>query len=91
MIVGLYGPGQKLWLQCAILHFLLERQMVLILFALSCYTTCLFFLILVEFWGTRSMVNVHIATDCSVLTDSVFDAQFACFDESINLYQWIKP
>ena len=25
------------------------------------------------------------------LTDSVFDAQFACFDESINLYQWIKP
>ena len=25
------------------------------------------------------------------LTDSVFDAQFACFDESVNLYQWIKP
>ena len=24
-------------------------------------------------------------------TDSVFDAQYACFDESINLYQWIKP
>ena len=24
------------------------------------------------------------------LTDSVFDAWFACFDESINLYQWIK-
>ena len=24
-------------------------------------------------------------------TDSVFDAQFACFDETINLYQWIKP
>ena len=24
-------------------------------------------------------------------TDSVFDAQVACFDESINLYQWIKP
>ena len=24
------------------------------------------------------------------LTDSVFDAQFACFDETINLYQWIK-
>ena len=32
------------------------------------------------------MVDVQIATDCSV-----FDAQFACFDESINLYQWIKP
>ena len=25
------------------------------------------------------------------LTDSVFDAQFACFDESINLYQCVKP
>ena len=24
-------------------------------------------------------------------TDSVFDAQFACFDETIKLYQWIKP
>ena len=25
------------------------------------------------------------------LTDSVFDAQFACFDETIDLYQCIKP
>ena len=25
------------------------------------------------------------------LTDSVFDAQFACFDEAINFYQSIKP
>ena len=24
-------------------------------------------------------------------TDSVVDAQFACFDETINLYLWIKP
>ena len=24
-------------------------------------------------------------------TESVFDAQVACFDETINLYQWIKP
>ena len=24
-------------------------------------------------------------------TDSVFDALFACFDEAINFYQWIKP
>ena len=23
--------------------------------------------------------------------DSVFDAQVACFDETINFYQWIKP
>ena len=32
------------------------------------------------------MVNVQVATDCSV-----FDAQFACFDETINFYEWIKP
>ena len=51
MLVGLYGAGQKLWLKCAILHFLLERQMVLIPFALSLFTTCLFFLILVELLG----------------------------------------
>ena len=25
------------------------------------------------------------------LTDSVFDEWFTCFDETINLYQWIKP
>ena len=31
--------------------FLLERQTVLKLFALSFYTNCLFFLILEEFWG----------------------------------------
>ena len=37
------------------------------------------------------MVNVQIATDCSVLDRFCFDAQFACFDETINLYQWIKP
>ena len=24
-------------------------------------------------------------------TDSVFDAQFACFDETIDFYEWIKP
>ena len=24
-------------------------------------------------------------------TDSVFDALLACFDETIGLYQWIKP
>ena len=25
------------------------------------------------------------------LTHSVFDALFACFDETINFYKWIKP
>ena len=37
------------------------------------------------------MVKAQIITDCSVYTDSVFDAQFACFDETIDFYQWIKP
>ena len=50
LLDGLYGAGQKIWLQCAILHFQLECQMVLVLFALSSYTNCLFFIILVEFF-----------------------------------------
>ena len=66
MLVGLYGAGQKLWLKGAIFRFLLECQMVLILFALSSYTNCLFFLILVECLGYGVMVDVQIATDCSV-------------------------
>ena len=37
------------------------------------------------------MVNVQIITDCSVLDRFCFYAQFACFDETIDLYQWIKP
>ena len=37
------------------------------------------------------MVNVQITTDFLFKTYFVFDAQFACFDETINLYQWIKP
>ena len=39
--------------------------MALTLFVLSFCTNCLFFLIMVEFLGVRSMVNVQIATDCS--------------------------
>ena len=50
LLDGLCGARQKLWLQCAILHFQLGRQMVLILFALSSYKLFLFFLILVEFF-----------------------------------------
>ena len=61
MLVGLYGAGQKLCLRCAIFIFLLERQMVLILFALSFYTNCLFFLILVEFLGYQ---NYGGCSDC---------------------------
>ena len=30
------------------------------------------------------MVNVQITTDCPVKTDSVFDALFACFDETVD-------
>ena len=92
MLVGLYGAGQKLWLQCAIFNFLLERQMVLILFALSFCTNWLCFLIFVEFLGYHKYGE---CSDCyrlyCFLADSVFDAQFACFDETIDFYQWIKP
>ena len=65
--------------------------MVLIPFALSFYTTCLFsnfgriFGVPEVWWMFRLLQTVLF------LTDSVFDAQFACFDESINLYQWTKP
>ena len=92
LLDGLYGAGQKLWLQCVILNFQLERQMVLILFALSLYTNCLFFQIFVEFF------KYHKYGECShyyrlfcFRQILFFDAQFACFDETINLYQWIKP
>ena len=37
------------------------------------------------------MVNVQIATDCSVFDRFCFWCLFACFDETINLYQWIEP
>ena len=49
MLVGLYGAGQKLWLSARFYIFLLERQTVLKVSALSFYTYFLFFLILAEF------------------------------------------
>ena len=39
-----------------------------------------------EVWWMFSLLQTIL-----FLTLSVFDAWFACFDESINLYQWIKP
>ena len=92
MLVGLCGAGQKLWTQCAILHFLLKRQTVRKLFAPSLYPNFLFFLILEEFLG------YHRYGECSdyyrlpcLRQILFFDAQFACFDETIDFYQWIKP
>ena len=52
--------------------FLLECQTVLKLLALSFYTNFLFFQILAEFLGYRSMVNVQITTDCPVLRQILF-------------------
>ena len=37
------------------------------------------------------MVNVQIITDCSILDRFCFWCIVACFDETIDLYQWIKP
>ena len=92
MLVGLYGAGQKLWLQCAILHFLLEHQMVLILIALSFYTNFLCFLICAELLGYHKYGECSDYYRLSCLRQILFfDAQFACFDETIDFYQWIKP
>ena len=37
------------------------------------------------------MVNVQITTDCSVFDRFCFWCIVCLFDESISLYQWIKP
>ena len=89
MLVGLYGAGQKLWLQCAILHFLLECQTDLKLFALYFYTKK--FIIFLEFGVPEVWRMFRLLQTVLFKTDSVFDAQFACFDETIDFYQWIKP
>ena len=39
-----------------------------------------------EVWGMFRLLQTVL-----FWTDSVFDAYFACFDETIDLYQWIKP
>ena len=44
-----------------------------------------------NFWSTRSMVVFRLLQTVLFKPDSVFDASFACFDETINFYQWIKP
>ena len=39
-----------------------------------------------EVWGMFRLLQTVLFK-----TDSVFDALFACFDETIDFYQWIKP
>ena len=66
--------------------------MVLIIFALYFYTNFLFFLILAELFKYHkygeSSDYYRLFCFRQIL---FFDAQFACFDETIDLYQWIKP
>ena len=71
--------------------FLMERQTVLKLFALSFYKNVYFSYYFQNFWSTISMVNVQITTNCSVLTYSIFVARFARFDESVDCIGGRKP
>ena len=93
MLVGLYGAGQKLWLQCAIFQFFFTGTS-----NGSDYFCTVFlykFFIVPNFRRIFQVPEVwlmfRLLQTVLFKTDSVFDAQFACFDETINLYQWIKP
>ena len=48
-------------------------------------------LIFQNFWSYRSIQNSQIATDCYVLTDSVFFALCACFDGSMVFFYEFLP
>ena len=48
-------------------------------------------LIFQNFWSYRSIRNSQIATDCSVLTDSVFFALCAYFDGSMVFFDEFLP
>ena len=92
MLVGLCGAGQKLWLQCVILHFFTgtsngsDSFCTVFLYKLFIFPNFGRIFGVPEVWWMIRLLQTVL-----FLTDSVFDAQFACFVESINLYQWIKP
>ena len=65
--------------------------MVLKLFALSFYKNSLFVLFFRIFGVPEVWQMFRLLQTVLFKTYSVFDAQFACFDETIDLYQWIKP
>ena len=44
-----------------------------------------------KFWSYRSIQNSYIATDCSVLTDSVFFVLCAYFDGSMVFFDEFLP
>ena len=44
-----------------------------------------------NFWSYRSIRNSQIATDCSVLTDSVFFVLCAYFDGSMVFFDEFLP
>ena len=90
MLVGLYGAGQKLWLQCAILHFNwnvngYDSFCTVLLYNLFIFPNFGRIFGVPEVWWMFRFLQIVL-----FLTDSVFDAQFACFDETINFNQWIK-
>ena len=66
--------------------------MVMIRFALYFYTNFLFFKILAECFQYQKYGECSDYYRLFCFRQILFfDAQFACFDETINLYQWIEP
>ena len=91
MLVGLNGAGQKLWLQRDLTCLTgtsigSDCFCTVFIYNLFIFHNCGRIVGVPEVWWMFKLLQTVL-----FLTDSVFDAQFACFDESINLYQCIKP
>ena len=64
---------------------------MLIIFAEDQYTNYPSCPIFKNFWSSRSIRTNQIATDCSVLTDSVFFVLCAYFDGSMVFFDEFLP
>ena len=72
-------------------HFLRGRDKIPIPIAVDQYKNCSGRPNFSEFWSSRSFRNSQIATDCSVLTDSVLFALCAYFDGSMVFFDEFLP
>ena len=64
---------------------------MLIIFAEDQYTNYPGFLVFENFWSSIRIRKNQIATDCSVLTDSVFFVLCAYFDGSMVFFDEFLP
>ena len=71
--------------------FILEELLSWFFFLLIYMQIVQTFVIFQIFWDIISIRNIQIATDCSVLTDSVFYALFSYFDESMGSIGGYEP